>query len=65
MYPSLQLLHRTYGWSLHEETIHKYDVEAEGWGTLGELRAEILQNAVIEHHTTKEEWLSPATATTR
>lgn len=42
----------------NEETIHKYDVEAEGWGTLGELRAEILQNAVIEHHTTKEEWLS-------
>ncbi|HZO71297.1 MAG TPA: GTP cyclohydrolase MptA [Ktedonobacteraceae bacterium] len=49
----------------NEETIHKYDVEAEGWGTLGELRAEILQNAVIEHHTTKEEWLSPATATSR
>ncbi|MGH2508421.1 MAG: GTP cyclohydrolase, FolE2/MptA family, partial [Ktedonobacteraceae bacterium] len=23
----------------NEETIHKYDVEAEGWGTLGELRA--------------------------
>ena len=44
----------------NEETIHKYDVEAEGWGTLGELRAEILQNIVVEHHTTKEEWLSPA-----
>ncbi len=41
----------------NEETIHKYDVEAEGWGTLGELRAEILQRQQIEHHTTREEWL--------
>jgi GTP cyclohydrolase-4 len=45
----------------NEETIHKYDVEAEGWGTLGELRAEILYNIGVErgveHHTTKEEWL--------
>jgi GTP cyclohydrolase-4 len=41
----------------NEETIHKYDVEAEGWGTLGELRAEILNNAMIERHTTREEWL--------
>ena len=39
------------------ETIHKYDVEAEGWGTLGELRSEILHNTTIEHHTTREEWL--------
>jgi GTP cyclohydrolase IV len=41
----------------NEETIHKYDVEAEGWGTLGELRLEILKNVSIERHTTKEEWL--------
>ena len=41
----------------NDETIHKYDVEAEGWGTLGELRAEILHNAELEQHTTKEEWL--------
>jgi GTP cyclohydrolase-4 len=41
----------------NEETIHKYDVEAEGWGILGELRAEILNNARIERHTTREEWL--------
>ena len=41
----------------NEETIHKYDVEAEGWGTFGELRAEILENAHVERHTTKEEWL--------
>jgi GTP cyclohydrolase-4 len=40
----------------NEETIHKYDVEAEGWGTLGELRSEILNNVSVAHHTTKEEW---------
>jgi GTP cyclohydrolase-4 len=41
----------------NEETIHKYDVEAEGWGTLGELRAEILHNQQLARHTTREEWL--------
>ncbi len=41
----------------NEETIHKYDVEAEGWGTFGELRSEILENAYIERHTSREEWL--------
>jgi GTP cyclohydrolase-4 len=48
----------TYVWvrQRNEETIHKYDVEAEGWGTLGELRAEILHNASLVSHTTKEEW---------
>ncbi len=40
----------------NEETIHKYDVEAEGYGTLGELRSEILQNVSIERHTSREEW---------
>ena len=40
----------------NEETIHKYDVEAEGWGTLGELRSEILQNKSVERHTSREEW---------
>jgi len=44
----------------NEETIHKYDVEAEGWGTLGELRAEILYNQSLPRHTTKEEWLGLA-----
>lgn len=44
----------------NEETIHKYDVEAEGWGTLGELRAEILHNQNIPRHTTREEWLGLA-----
>lgn len=41
----------------NEETIHKYDVEAEGWGTLGELRSEVLYNIGVERHTTKEQWL--------
>jgi len=40
----------------NEETIHKYDVEAEGYGTLGELRSEILKNVSIERHTSREEW---------
>jgi GTP cyclohydrolase IV len=44
----------------NEETIHKYDVEAEGWGTLYELRAEILHNQNIRHHTTREQWLGLA-----
>ncbi len=45
----------------NEETIHKYDVEAEGWGTLGELRSEILHNKSVEHHTSKEEWFDSQT----
>jgi len=40
----------------NEETIHKYDVEAEGWGTLRELRAEILHQDTIVEHTSQEEW---------
>jgi GTP cyclohydrolase-4 len=46
----------------NEETIHKYDVEAEGWGTLGELRAEILHNQNLARHTTREEWLGLVSA---
>jgi GTP cyclohydrolase-4 len=42
----------------NEETIHKYDVEAEGWGTLGELRSEILDTITVERHTTRETWLA-------
>ena len=41
----------------NEETIHKYDVDAEGWGTLGELRSELVQRIDVVHHTSKEEWL--------
>ncbi len=41
----------------NEETIHKYDVDAEGWGTLGELRSELIQMVDAIHHTSKEEWL--------
>jgi GTP cyclohydrolase IV len=41
----------------NDETIHKYDVEAEGWGTLGELRAEIVHRRSNVSHTSKEAWL--------
>ena len=41
----------------NDETIHKYDVNAEGWGLLSELRAEILRHEDVVHHTTREEWL--------
>lgn len=41
----------------NEETIHKYDVESEGWGTLGELRLELQHHVEVARHTTKEEWL--------
>lgn len=44
----------------NEETIHKYDVEAKGWGTLGELRAEILHQQSLAQHTTREQWLGLA-----
>ncbi len=56
-YPELP--DQTFVWvrQRNEETIHKYDVEAEGWGTLGELRAEILQSKQLARHTTREEWL--------
>jgi GTP cyclohydrolase IV len=45
----------------NEETIHKYDVEAEGWGTLGELRAEILHYQRLAQHTTREQWFGGST----
>jgi GTP cyclohydrolase-4 len=59
VYKYRELADDTFVWvhQRNEETIHKYDVEAEGWGTLGELRQEILQRAGVEHHTTREEWL--------
>jgi GTP cyclohydrolase-4 len=49
----------------NDETIHKYDVEAAGWGTLGELRFEILHEKGAERHTTKEEWLEAGAILTR
>jgi len=55
-----ELSDNTFVWvhQRNEETIHKYDVEAEGWGTLGELRAEILQHESGISHTTKDAWLN-------
>lgn len=53
-----ELSDNTFVWvhQRNEETIHKYDVEAEGWGTLRELRAEVLRQDAIAEHTSKEEW---------
>jgi GTP cyclohydrolase IV len=41
----------------NKETIHKYDVEAQGWGTLGEVRAELVHGTPVAHRTTKDAWL--------
>ncbi len=39
------------------ESIHKHDVFAERYGTLGEIRQEILGGRYITRHTALEEWL--------
>ena len=39
------------------EGIHKHDVFAERYGTLGEIRQEVLGGKQITKHTTLEEWL--------
>jgi GTP cyclohydrolase-4 len=39
------------------EGIHKHDVFAERYGTLGEIRQEVLDGQHITKHTTLEEWL--------
>jgi len=39
------------------EGIHKHDAFAERYGTLGEVRHEILNGEHITHHTTMREWL--------
>ena len=44
------------------ETIHRHNVVAERYGTLGDLRHELSSGEHQEHHTTMREWLeSPAT----
>jgi GTP cyclohydrolase-4 len=42
------------------EGIHKHDVFAERFGTLGEIRKEVLEGQHISKHTTLEEWLNTA-----
>ncbi len=43
------------------ETIHRHDVVAERYGTLGDLRQELASGEHQHHHTTMREWLeSPA-----
>lgn len=41
----------------NNETIHKYDVEAQAWGTLGEVRAERVHGIPVAHRMTKDAWL--------
>jgi GTP cyclohydrolase I/GTP cyclohydrolase-4 len=39
------------------ETIHRHNVVAERYGTLGDLRAELHSGEHQAHHTTMREWL--------
>ena len=39
------------------ETIHQHNVQAERYGTLGELRAELSSGEQAQRHTTLREWL--------
>jgi GTP cyclohydrolase IV len=43
------------------ETIHRHNVVAERYGTLGDLRAE-LADGRQRHHTTRREWLEQPSA---
>ncbi|MGB9552893.1 MAG: GTP cyclohydrolase, FolE2/MptA family, partial [bacterium] len=40
------------------EGIHKHDVFAERFGTLDEIRKEVIEGKYISKHTTMEEWLN-------
>jgi GTP cyclohydrolase-4 len=44
------------------ETIHRHNVVAERYGTLGDLRAELAEGEQTAHHTTMREWLEDARA---
>ena len=42
------------------ETIHRHNVVAERYGTLGDLRAELASGEHQSRHTTMREWLEAA-----
>jgi GTP cyclohydrolase I/GTP cyclohydrolase-4 len=44
------------------ETIHRHNVVAERYGTLADLRAEVLDGQPGAHHLTMREWLEAPTA---
>ena len=44
------------------ETIHRHNVVAERYGTLGELRAELASGERVGHHQTMREWLEAPSA---
>jgi GTP cyclohydrolase-4 len=45
------------------ETIHRHNVVAERYGTLGDLRAELAGGEHQQHHTTMREWLESPSST--
>jgi GTP cyclohydrolase I/GTP cyclohydrolase-4 len=44
------------------ETIHRHNVVAERYGTLGDLRQELASGEHTERHTTMREWLEAPSA---
>jgi GTP cyclohydrolase-4 len=44
------------------ETIHRHNVVAERYGTLGELRKELESGEATAHHLSMREWLEASTS---
>ncbi|MCR4428229.1 MAG: GTP cyclohydrolase MptA [Caldiserica bacterium] len=57
-YPNLPDESFVWAKQVNFEGIHKHDVFAERFGTLGEIRLEVLKGQYVSKHTTMEEWLS-------
>ena len=58
-YPELEGEDFLYSRQVNFETIHSHDVLAEGYGTVGELRAELEHGTRLERHTELQSWLAP------
>jgi GTP cyclohydrolase I/GTP cyclohydrolase-4 len=58
-YPELEDDDFLYSRQVNFETIHSHDVLAEGYGTVGELRAELQHGTRLERHTELQAWLAP------
>jgi GTP cyclohydrolase-4 len=58
-YPELEDDDFLYSRQVNLETIHSHDVLAEGYGTVGELRAELDHGTRLERHTELQSWLAP------
>lgn len=57
-YPNLPDESFVWAKQVNFEGIHKHDVFAERFGTLGEIRREVLKGQYVSKHTTLEEWLN-------